>query len=200
VDPETGMIFLKKGATLTPEVLTRFGGWALLDLPLAERDGPVSAVETLWERVRDQVQRLQDLCEEKTSKVRKGDELPPGVLKLVKVYIAMKRKLSVGDKMAGRHGNKGVVSVIVPRGYACTADGTPVDLILNLWVFFTDERWADSESSGMGRQASGLYIASLSSMGLVRRTSSNCSMSGITTDRQHDLCMTARPGSRSIRK
>ena len=114
-DPETGVVFLKKGATLTSDVLARFEGWALLDLPLAERDGPVSAVETLWERVRDQVQRLQDLCEEKTSKVRKGDELPPGVLKLVKVYISMKRKLSVGDKMAGRHGNKGVVSVIVPE-------------------------------------------------------------------------------------
>jgi DNA-directed RNA polymerase subunit beta len=131
-DPETGMVLLRKGAALTAEALVRFEGWALLDLPLAERDGPFSAVEMLWERVRDQVQRLQDLCEEKTAKVRKGDELPPGVLKLVKVYISMKRKLSVGDKMAGRHGNKGVVSVIVPEeDMPCMADGTPVDLILN---------------------------------------------------------------------
>src|SRR4029453_9074053 len=131
-DPETGMVFLKKGATLTSDVLARFGGGALLDLPLADRDGSVSAVETLWERVRDQVQRLQDLCEEKTSKVRKGDELPPGVLKLVKVYISMKRKLSVGDKMAGRHGNKGVVSVIVPEeDMPYLPDGTPVEIVLN---------------------------------------------------------------------
>jgi DNA-directed RNA polymerase subunit beta len=131
-DPETGVVLLKKGGTLTNEILHHFSGWALLDLPLADRNGAISTVERLWERVRDQVQRLQDLCEEKTSKVRKGDELPPGVLKLVKVYIAMKRKLSVGDKMAGRHGNKGVVSVIVPEeDMPRTADGTPVDLILN---------------------------------------------------------------------
>lgn len=117
---------------MTEEVLARFEGWALLDLPLAERDGIVTTVEMLWERVRDQIQRLQDSCEEKIAKARKGDELPPGVLKLVKAYIAMKRKLSVGDKMAGRHGNKGVVSVIVPEeDMPCTADGTPVDLILN---------------------------------------------------------------------
>jgi len=131
-DPETGVVLLKRGGTLTDEILRRFEGWALLDLPLTDRNGALSTVETLWERVRDQVQHRQDMCEEKTSKVRKGDELPPGVLKLVKVYIAMKRKLSVGDKMAGRHGNKGVVSVIVPEeDMPRTADGTPVDLILN---------------------------------------------------------------------
>ena len=157
-DPETGVVFLKKGATLTSDVLARFAGWALLDLPLAERDGPVSAVETLWERVRDQVQRLQDLCEEKTSKVRKGDELPPGVLKLVKVYISMKRKLSVGDKMAGRHGNKGVVSVIVPEedmpSYGRRYSGRPHSQ--SSGGAFADERRADSRiSSGLGRRASG---------------------------------------------
>jgi DNA-directed RNA polymerase subunit beta len=131
-DPASGTVLLKRGGALTEEVLARFEGWALLDLPLAERDGVVTTVETLWERLRDQIQRLQDSCEEKIAKARKGDELPPGVLKLVKAYIAMKRKLSVGDKMAGRHGNKGVVSVIVPEeDMPCTADGTPVDLILN---------------------------------------------------------------------
>jgi len=162
-DPETGMVFLKKGSTLTSDVLARFGGWALLDLPLAERDGPVNAVETLWERVRDQVQRLQDLCEEKTSKVRKGDELPPGVLKLVKVYISMKRKLSVGDKMAGRHGNKGVVSVIVPEeDMPCMADGTPVDLILNPLGVPSRMNVGQILESHLGWAAEhlGLYIAS----------------------------------------
>jgi DNA-directed RNA polymerase beta subunit len=162
-DPETGMAFLKKGAILTADDLARFEGWALLDLPLAERDGPVSAVETLWERVRDQVQRLQDLCEEKTSKVRKGDELPPGVLKLVKVYISMKRKLSVGDKMAGRHGNKGVVSVIVPEeDMPCMADGTPVDLILNPLGVPSRMNVGQILESHLGWAAEhlGLYIAS----------------------------------------
>jgi DNA-directed RNA polymerase subunit beta len=131
-DPETGAVLLKKGSLLSEDLLARFEGWALLDLPLAERDSVLTTVEMLWERVRNQIQRLQDLCEERVAKVRKGDELPPGVLKLVKVFIAMKRKLSVGDKMAGRHGNKGVVSVLVPEeDMPRTADGTPVDLILN---------------------------------------------------------------------
>jgi DNA-directed RNA polymerase subunit beta len=162
-DPETGTVLLKKGIALTAEVLAHFGGWALLDLPLTERDGPVSAVETLWERVRDQVQRLQDLCEEKTAKVRKGDELPPGVLKLVKVYIAMKRKLSVGDKMAGRHGNKGVVSVIVPEeDMPRMADGTPVDLILNPLGVPSRMNVGQILESHLGWAAEhlGLYIAS----------------------------------------
>jgi DNA-directed RNA polymerase subunit beta len=162
-DPETGAVLLKKGGTLTADILARFEGWALLDLPLAERDGVLSTVETLWERVRDQVQRLQDLCEEKISKVRKGDELPPGVLKLVKVYIAMKRKLSVGDKMAGRHGNKGVVSVIVPEeDMPCTADGTPVDLILNPLGVPSRMNVGQILESHLGWAAMhlGLYIAS----------------------------------------
>jgi len=72
------------------------------------------------------------LKEEKISRLKKGDVLPSGVIKMVKVYIAMKRKLSVGDKMAGRHGNKGVVSIIVPReDMPYMEDGTPVDIILN---------------------------------------------------------------------
>ena len=72
------------------------------------------------------------VSEERVAKLRRGDELPPGVIKMVKVYVAMKRKLSVGDKMAGRHGNKGVVSIIVPEeDMPYMADGTPIDLILN---------------------------------------------------------------------
>jgi DNA-directed RNA polymerase subunit beta len=70
--------------------------------------------------------------EEKISRLKKGDELPPGVIKLVKVYIAIKRKLSVGDKMAGRHGNKGVLSRILPEeDMPYFADGTPVEIVLN---------------------------------------------------------------------
>ena len=69
---------------------------------------------------------------EKIAKLKKGDELPPGVIKMVKVYVAIKRKLSVGDKMAGRHGNKGVVSRILPEeDMPYLADGTPVDIVLN---------------------------------------------------------------------
>jgi DNA-directed RNA polymerase subunit beta len=69
---------------------------------------------------------------EKIDRLRKGDELPPGVIKMVKVYVAIKRKLQVGDKFAGRHGNKGVVSKVLPvEDMPYLADGTPVDMVLN---------------------------------------------------------------------
>jgi DNA-directed RNA polymerase subunit beta len=75
---------------------------------------------------------LRKITEERKEKLRKGDELPPGVIKLVKCYIAMKRKLSVGDKMAGRHGNKGVIARIVPEAdMPYLPDGTPVEIVLN---------------------------------------------------------------------
>ena len=72
------------------------------------------------------------MTEEQIKKVRKGDELPPGVIKMVKIYVAIKRKLQVGDKMAGRHGNKGVVSRILPEeDMPFLKDGRPVDIVLN---------------------------------------------------------------------
>jgi DNA-directed RNA polymerase subunit beta len=75
---------------------------------------------------------LRKIHEERISKLRRGDELPPGVIKLVKVYVAMKRKLSVGDKMAGRHGNKGVIARILPEeDMPYLPDGTPVEIVLN---------------------------------------------------------------------
>ncbi len=79
-----------------------------------------------------QIDVLKKIVNEKKDKLTKGDELPPGVIKLVKVYIAMKRKLSVGDKMAGRHGNKGVIARILPdEDMPYLADGTPVEIVLN---------------------------------------------------------------------
>ena len=79
-----------------------------------------------------QIDVLRKITEERKEKLKKGDELPPGVIKLVKVYIAMKRKLSVGDKMAGRHGNKGVIARIVPEeDMPYMPDGTPVEIVLN---------------------------------------------------------------------
>ncbi|MHB8173831.1 MAG: DNA-directed RNA polymerase subunit beta, partial [Nitrospirota bacterium] len=79
-----------------------------------------------------QMSYLETIFDERIGRLKKGDELPPGVIKLVKVYIAMKRKLSVGDKMAGRHGNKGVVSRILPEeDLPYLPDGTPVDIVLN---------------------------------------------------------------------
>src|SRR5258706_14004143 len=79
-----------------------------------------------------QIDVRRKITEERKEKLRKGDELPPGVIKLVKCYIAMKRKLSVGDKMAGRHGNKGVIARIVPEAdMPYLPDGTPVEMMLN---------------------------------------------------------------------
>src|SRR6185436_11075819 len=74
----------------------------------------------------------EDHFREKIDRLSRGDELPPGVIKMVKVYLAIKRKLQVGDKMAGRHGNKGVISRILPiEDMPYTAEGTPVDIVLN---------------------------------------------------------------------
>ena len=89
-------------------------------------------LRALEERTERQVEVIRQLFEEKKEKIRRGDELPPGVIKLVKVYVAMKRKLSVGDKMAGRHGNKGVIARILPEeDMPHLPDGTPVEIVLN---------------------------------------------------------------------
>ncbi|MGD9727043.1 MAG: DNA-directed RNA polymerase subunit beta, partial [Nitrospiraceae bacterium] len=83
-------------------------------------------------RAKEQIEILQTLYDEKVGRLKRGDELPPGVIKLVKVYIAMKRKIQVGDKMAGRHGNKGVVSRVLPEeDMPYLPDGTPVEIVLN---------------------------------------------------------------------
>jgi DNA-directed RNA polymerase subunit beta len=89
-------------------------------------------IEYLLSSLENQVRILQGLKEERINRLKKGDPLPSGVIKMVKVFIAMKRPVSVGDKVAGRHGNKGVVSVIVPReDMPFMDDGTPVDIVLN---------------------------------------------------------------------
>src|SRR5450432_4072057 len=89
-------------------------------------------LEQLAGQLGEGVTAIEALYRDKISKLTKGDELPPGVIKMVKVYVAIKRKLSVGDKMAGRHGNKGVVSRVLPEeDMPFLADGTPVDIVLN---------------------------------------------------------------------
>src|SRR5499426_2002247 len=129
---QAGGIVVRKGEPLTAVFLANRAGKALLDLPVIELAGLRRRIEDIEGAAREQIRALQAVRDEKISKLRRGDELPPGVIKMVKVYIAMKRKLSVGDKMAGRHGNKGVVSIIVPEeDMPYTEEGTPVDLILN---------------------------------------------------------------------
>ena len=89
-------------------------------------------VQDFLEQYRQQCDRVREEFERSLQRFERGDELPPGVIKMVKVYVAMKRKLSVGDKMAGRHGNKGVVSRILPvEDMPYFADGSTVDMVLN---------------------------------------------------------------------
>ena len=89
-------------------------------------------IEGLKKQMEDAVAALTARFESKVEKLQRGDELPPGVMKMVKVFVAVKRKLQPGDKMAGRHGNKGVISRIVPsEDMPYLEDGTPVDIVLN---------------------------------------------------------------------
>jgi DNA-directed RNA polymerase subunit beta len=89
-------------------------------------------IDEIEEMTSRQIDVLKKIVNERKDKLTKGDELPPGVIKLVKVYVAMKRKLSVGDKMAGRHGNKGVIARILPdEDMPYLNDGTPVEIVLN---------------------------------------------------------------------
>ncbi len=89
-------------------------------------------VSKVADSVRDQTELVSMVFQEKIARLKKGDELPPGVIKMVKVYVAIKRKLQVGDKMAGRHGNKGVISRVLPEAdMPFLEDGTPVDVVLN---------------------------------------------------------------------
>src|SRR5437879_7556637 len=82
--------------------------------------------------MQEQIDLIEMVSNEKIERLKSGDELPPGVIKMVKVFVAIKRKLQVGDKMAGRHGNKGVLSRILPEeDMPYLADGTPVDIVLN---------------------------------------------------------------------
>jgi DNA-directed RNA polymerase subunit beta len=122
---------IQKRKKLTEDVLEKLDGKDLLNIGVVEAN-TMDEIEEVEETAQDQIHALKTLMNEKISKMKKGDELSPGVIKLVKVFIAMKRKLSVGDKIAGRHGNKGVVSKIVPEeDMPYLEDGTPVDIILN---------------------------------------------------------------------
>jgi DNA-directed RNA polymerase subunit beta len=104
----------------------------MLEAALALDEKTGAEVHRLIEEANDQVHALEMLLEERIERLKRGDELAPGVLKLVKVFIAMKRKLSVGDKMAGRHGNKGVIAKILPEeDMPYLPDGSPVEVVLN---------------------------------------------------------------------
>ena len=126
-------VLLAGGTVLTPETVLALPYQAVTRIRLAGSDRQLgNELRTLEERTERQVEVIRQMFEEKKEKIRRGDELPPGVIKLVKVYVAMKRKLSVGDKMAGRHGNKGVIARVLPEeDMPHLPDGTPVEIVLN---------------------------------------------------------------------
>ena len=132
-----------------------------------KNDAVMAAMETLKQELDSERERIQSRFESKVEKIQRGDELPPGVLKMVKVFVAVKRKLQPGDKMAGRHGNKGVISKILPvEDLPHLEDGTPVDIVLNPLgvpsrmnvgqILETPLGWA---SRGLGKQIEQMLVA-----------------------------------------
>jgi len=132
-DEKTNKKLLSKGTNLTRDLIEKLRARDLKRMRLKDKDPRVNEqIDEIEEMTSRQIAVLEKITDEKIGKLRKGDELPPGVIKQVKCYIAMKRKLSVGDKMAGRHGNKGVIARIVPdEDMPYLPDGTPVEIVLN---------------------------------------------------------------------
>ena len=132
-DERTNKRLLTKGIILNRETIELISTRNLKRIKYNDKDPRVNEqIDEIEEMTSRQIDVLRKIVREKIEKLQKGDELPPGVIKLVKVYIAMKRKLSVGDKMAGRHGNKGVIARILPEeDMPYLEDGTPMEIVLN---------------------------------------------------------------------
>src|SRR5579884_2923193 len=132
-DERTNKRLLSKGAEITRDIVEKLKARDLKRVRFKDKDPRLNEqIDEIEEMTVRQIQVLEKITDEKIAKLKKGDELPPGVIKMVKVYIAMKRKLSVGDKMAGRHGNKGVIARILPEeDMPYLPDGTPVEIVLN---------------------------------------------------------------------
>jgi len=131
-DTSKGKVLIKKGQTISNAIIDTISLELLRDLSLKGDPTTEDEVVRILERLGDQKHFWKMHYDERISRLKKGDELPPGVIRLVKVYVAIKRKLSVGDKMAGRHGNKGVLSRILPEeDMPYFEDGTAVDIVLN---------------------------------------------------------------------
>lgn len=128
---QSGPAKLKSGTAVTAEYLAALKPSQWSEIRLKDEDINLQ-LETIASQIDQQREEMAKRLEEKKRKIAIGDDLPPGVLKMVKVYLAVKRRIQPGDKMAGRHGNKGVISQIVPvEDMPFSADGTPVDIVLN---------------------------------------------------------------------
>ena len=135
-----------------------------------KEEGDAQVIEALNEQYEAQKRTLDARFEDKVDKVRRGDDLPPGVMKMVKIFVAVKRKLQPGDKMAGRHGNKGVISKVVPmEDMPFLADGTPVDFVLNPLGVPSRMNVGQILETHMGWAARGLGIQIDEALGEYRR-------------------------------
>ncbi len=175
-DPKKKKLVLKKGEPITHEALEQlpFNTWD--SISLENNEAKEDTIKTIFINLEKKINLIESYFAEKIERMKAGDELPPGVIKLVKVYIAIKRKLSVGDKMAGRHGNKGVLSRILPEeDMPFFKDGTPVDIILNPLgvpsrmnvgqILETHLGWA---AKGLGQKIGAIY-ESRSSMDAIKK-------------------------------
>ena len=125
-------IALEKNQVITESGFARVAFEKLKDIRLKEAENEEAKISEVLDSYEEQINLVNMIFETKINRIKSGDELPPGVIKMVKVYIAVKRHLSVGDKMAGRHGNKGVLSRILPKeDMPFLEDGTPVEIVLN---------------------------------------------------------------------
>ena len=164
-DPKKKKLLLRKSEEITADVLSSIPFIRWREISLLDDEAVEEKVRTLFENLDRKIDFIEAFFMEKIDRLKSGDELPPGVIKLVKVYVAIKRKLSAGDKMAGRHGNKGVLSRILPEeDMPFFQDGTPVDIILNPLgvpsrmnvgqILETHLGWA---AKGLGEKVGALY-------------------------------------------
>jgi DNA-directed RNA polymerase subunit beta len=161
---------IKTGATIDDAMLDEFPRSHWWQIALKEEED-AQIVEALNEQYEAQKRQLDARFEDKVEKVRRGDDLPPGVMKMVKVFVAVKRKLQPGDKMAGRHGNKGVISKVVPmEDMPFLADGTPVDFCLNPLGVPSRMNVGQILETHMGWAARGLGIEIDEALGEFRRS------------------------------
>jgi DNA-directed RNA polymerase subunit beta len=129
---KAGSLTVEKGTKLTERILDELGEDEIFKLKLGDDEERDRAVKDLDRKVKRQIEAERSIFKEKVENLKKGDELAPGVIQAIKVFIAMKRKMSVGDKVSGRHGNKGIIARIVPEeDMPRLPDGTPVEIVLN---------------------------------------------------------------------
>ncbi len=131
-DPVSGDLLFAKNNVITLKSISKVPDALVERIPLSQQSQVAIEIERIKKRTEEQADIIKLIFDERVNRLQRGDELPPGVVKLVKVFIATKRKLQVGDKMAGRHGNKGVISKIVPiEDMPFLPDGTPIEIVLN---------------------------------------------------------------------